>query len=773
MKNLENLTLGDYVAIFRRRFGYVVSTALIVTAGTVIYVKQLPPVYMSETTITVSGRFLPDDYIRSIDRETNSERMDFVKQQLQSRTFLEGIVREFHLAGPDGVENAAQVVRTKIEMPVLVTATAFKLGFSASKPELAQAITKRLAEKVIALNDSFRKEKVQVADDFLEQQLREAGDALSKAEQELLAFRSQSGIPATEVVNADTLRDLKMQLTKTDNELQLNLDQRKLLERRMQEHDQLKSALRAPAASASTATATVAATPSTAPVYQPALTPQSPLESQLASKRAELAALKTRYTPLHGDVIRLTQEVNQLEALVRQAQLARVAPEPAPAAPSISSPSGSPPVTRPVQSQGSGLPELDEAMDLIPAEIRLQMQQVDREIAKLQQAKNALSGQVSAYQSRLNPSPGVAQDLASLTRTYDAAKQRYAFLADKRLSSELASRADASKSNEVFKVADEAFFPRQALGPNRRLFAAIGGVAGLLVGLGIAFIRDFVDPALHTEEDALAELKLPVLASSPSVKPNVRRGSKKKTFLNVAGTQPEGRVFSLRNGKASIREIILDPNCDASENYRLLQTRLVALRKTRPVKTILVSSAVPKEGKTFSACCIAGILAQEPGKKVLLIDGDLRKPSLTAMLGLDDKVLPNDLSAVVRGRVELEKSIQRCSEVNLHFIPSGVSETGAADVLGSPDLEPIIRRCAEEFDWVVIDCPPILAAADVNLLARVCDTVLLVVRAGKTSANLVKESIHRIGADRICGVLLNRVRTVHSSYRYRSYRQSA
>src|SRR5207249_11186403 len=129
-------------------------------SGATVYVWRLPSVYKSETTIAVSNRLVPEDYIRSIDRQTNADRMDFVRQQLQSRTFVDGIVREFDLAAPglDGLERALEAVGARIEVTVL-TPTAFKLGFSSTDPKLAQAVTGRLAERVIQLNDSFRREK--------------------------------------------------------------------------------------------------------------------------------------------------------------------------------------------------------------------------------------------------------------------------------------------------------------------------------------------------------------------------------------------------------------------------------------------------------------------------------------------------------------------------------------------------------------------------------------------------------------------------------------
>src|SRR6266446_4717036 len=139
MKSFENLTINDYIAIFRRRLWYVPVTTIIVATAIALYVRKLPSIYRSETTIAISSRFLPEDYIRSIDRQTGADQMDFVRQQLQNRGFLEAIVKEFHIAGPDGIQRVSEVVGNTIEITVFTT-SAFKLGFSATDLRLAQAI---------------------------------------------------------------------------------------------------------------------------------------------------------------------------------------------------------------------------------------------------------------------------------------------------------------------------------------------------------------------------------------------------------------------------------------------------------------------------------------------------------------------------------------------------------------------------------------------------------------------------------------------------------
>jgi Mrp family chromosome partitioning ATPase len=400
---------------------------------------------------------------------------------------------------------------------------------------------------------------------------------------------------------------------------------------------------------------------------------------------------------------------------------------------------------------------------------------------------------VSAIESQLNPTPAVAQELAALNREYEAAKQRYNYLSDKKLSSEMAARVDASENNETFKVLDEAYLPMFPVSPNRPLLALVGCAAGLICGLGAAFGREFLDSTLHTEADAAAELNLPILGGIPNIQGKIERKAKTTLGLpELAGLRDEkGRAkFYLKLADSKIRDIIMNPFAPAGEPYRLMHAKLLAMQKRQAMKTILVTSAVPGEGKTFAATCLAGVLARESGKRVLLIDADLRTGNAGRMLGFGEKGIglvelldeAADLATVeidvTDGYPEcevlpntrtLERSIVQCSEVNMHLLPSGTSRNKPAHLLNTPRLEGLLRQAELLYDWIIIDSPPVLALADANVLAPLCDGTVVVVRTGKTPAAAVKEAIRRIGTERICGLLMNRTRGGHSSYYYGSY----
>jgi Mrp family chromosome partitioning ATPase len=228
----------------------------------------------------------------------------------------------------------------------------------------------------------------------------------------------------------------------------------------------------------------------------------------------------------------------------------------------------------------------------------------------------------------------------------------------------------------------------------------------------------------------------------------------------------------------------LNPLSPAAELYRLTQAKLSVLQKERGINVILVTSAVPNEGKTFAACCLAGVLARERRKRVLLIDADLRKGSAGRVFGLNEnmrglnQLLENnylefnkssDGSIVLLDTPDLEQHIVKCAELNLSFLPSGTGNGEPAQLSNIPQLELLIRQAAGMFDWVIIDSPPVLAVADTHLLAPLCDATLFVVHSRKTNAAAVKEAIQRIGSDRICGLLMNRMNRRDAYYDYSYY----
>jgi capsular exopolysaccharide synthesis family protein len=216
---------------------------------------------------------------------------------------------------------------------------------------------------------------------------------------------------------------------------------------------------------------------------------------------------------------------------------------------------------------------------------------------------------------------------------------------------------------------------------------------------------------------------------------------------------------------------------ESIEQFRGLRSKLYQLRDQAKLKTILISSGQPAEGKTFVAANLAISLARNRNNRVLLIDGDLRSPSLHAILGASDipglteylagSAEPNDIMQRNLDSSLVETGLER-SLSNLAFIPAGAGGDNSSELVANHRIEELIAILAPHFDWILIDSPPVLAVADAVDLARAADGVLLVARGATTPYDVAQRAQTAFNNSRILGFVLNAVKDVppNSSYSY-------
>jgi protein-tyrosine kinase len=231
--------------------------------------------------------------------------------------------------------------------------------------------------------------------------------------------------------------------------------------------------------------------------------------------------------------------------------------------------------------------------------------------------------------------------------------------------------------------------------------------------------------------------------------------------------------FDLSAAEYRIRSV-LDPHTLVGEQYRMLRSKLSLMQKEQGIKLLLVTSSVPGEGKTFTSCSLACILALEPGKRVLLIDCDLRRPRVCGEFGLNGIRPAKGLSQVLRGELRVDEAMLKATEGNLYLLPAGPEPQNPAELLSSPRLERTLNSLSDSFDWIIIDTPPVLAMADASIISPLCDGVLLVINMEKTPTKIIRQSVQRIGQNRILGLILNRGKHIKGSqYYYHYYHKDA
>jgi protein-tyrosine kinase len=205
-----------------------------------------------------------------------------------------------------------------------------------------------------------------------------------------------------------------------------------------------------------------------------------------------------------------------------------------------------------------------------------------------------------------------------------------------------------------------------------------------------------------------------------------------------------------------------------TEQFRTLRSRLTQIRETLPLKTILVTSAISGEGKTFIASNLAQVLARQRERRVLLIDGDLRRSRLHMPLGAP---MSPGLSDYLRGEAKEMAVIQHGQQENLCFIPGGTLAAEPSELLSNGKLKILLERLTPVFDWIIIDSPPCVPVSDSLILADQCDGVLLVVRAASTPLALAQKARQELQGRNVIGAVLNAVEDAQSygGYYYDGY----
>jgi len=208
-----------------------------------------------------------------------------------------------------------------------------------------------------------------------------------------------------------------------------------------------------------------------------------------------------------------------------------------------------------------------------------------------------------------------------------------------------------------------------------------------------------------------------------------------------------------------------EPDSLAAEKFRFLGVRLRQIQQSRPLKKVLVTSTIPEEGKSFVSANLAGVLARRK-QKVLLIEGDLRRPSLGAQFGLGRLA---GLGEWLQGDHRKLSNIYRLEGPDFWFMPAGDPPANPLELMQSGSLSQLMAHLCTIFDWIIVDSPPLLPLADTTVWSRITDGTLLVARPGKTEKSALQSGLEHIKKSELLGVVLNGCTNSHGKSYYRSY----
>lgn len=364
-----------------------------------------------------------------------------------------------------------------------------------------------------------------------------------------------------------------------------------------------------------------------------------------------------------------------------------------------------------------------------PEEIKPLSQKIIEEEVKVQSLQASIDEQnkiVKNYESRFNKLPKTTIELARLERERSALEKLYLIVEEKY---QEATINEQSQPGNVL-IVDPGIRPTEPAKPNRKLIVLIGLILGGGVGLGFVFLRDYMDNTIKTPEDI------------------------EKQNMNLLAWLPQ--IDELLVGNKNEVEFIVKRKPDAipSEAFRTLRTRIQFSKVgTNALKTLMITSPSPGEGKTTVSLNLSGSFALN-GMKTLLFDTDLRKPRVHNAMGVNR--IPGFVDYFFE-QVSYEDIIRKSDMENLYYITTGTIPPNPSEILGSKQMQTFIDKLKKEFDIIIFDTAPIIAVSDSEILATYVDATLLVISANKTEKELVKRSVDVLSRDKnnFIGLVLN------------------
>jgi capsular exopolysaccharide synthesis family protein len=395
-----------------------------------------------------------------------------------------------------------------------------------------------------------------------------------------------------------------------------------------------------------------------------------------------------------------------------------------------------------------GLGEAYSGREQIAAAIKTKQVQLDAEINKVVQAieteyqlaqarERSLQDQYDAQRGEAINQDRVAMQYLSLEADAKSDRQLYENLMQR--AKETGVTGEFRGTN--VQVVDAAEVPRMPVLPNRSRDFTFALMTGLLLAFGLAFGLEYLDSRLKTPDDIKTHLNVPFLGLVPAI--STKSGPNGAPLLD-RGVPP-----------------------GFTEAMRALRTSVIFSSAADGSRTVMVTSTAPSEGKTLISSNLAHALAQAE-QRTLIVDGDMRRPRVHEVFGYDQEP---GLSNVLVGTTQLQSAIRRTDQAFLSVLPAGHLPPNPAELLGSPKYRRLLEQLGRDFDWIIVDAPPVMAVTDAAIISHDVGGVIFVVGAEMTPRRNAQMAIEQLTSARarIIGAVLNRVQLERHSYYYAPY----
>lgn len=473
----SNMQIREYFDIARRRKMWVILISLSVIIATVMVARGLPNIYRAETVILVDPQKVPDSYVPSTVSSSITDRLSTIRQQVMSPSQLTRLIDELGLFPELRKKLTDQDLIARMQKATTIEVvdsggqrlSAFRIAFSGSDPRQVAEVTNRLASMFTERNLKARQQQFNGTAEFLDNELQETKHQLEEKERQLqdLKARYIMDLPESKQYHLEAMNSLRDKLRNSQDLVSRDRQSKVYL--------QSMSGLSAP----------------TVEVDGDSSASTSPYQAQLRKLETQLRDLQVRYGPNYPDVRKVQSEINKLKAKAAAEKPTMV-----------------------IQEQPANSAQQHRLRNPV---VEAELNKLDQEIESQTKIQADLENQIQYHVSKLQQVPIFEQQISGLMRDYDALRNHYSQLQDKKLSAQMASELETQEAGERFVILDPATPPDRPFGPNRALIIGGGIIMGLLCGIGVAVLVELSDQSVRHEQEAAKIFGKPVLAGVPQI----------------------------------------------------------------------------------------------------------------------------------------------------------------------------------------------------------------------------------------------------------------
>ncbi|HEX9006547.1 MAG TPA: polysaccharide biosynthesis tyrosine autokinase [Bacteroidota bacterium] len=718
-------TLHDYLAVILRGKWIILTCFVLVFGAALLYIKFADRVYRATTSVRIDVKAAES----SIFQQTPSYigNLNIIQNELQvlkSNALADVVARRLidlryvdsaktipiqiieapqELPGKGGlasVEMVSSRVQSSVEFEPVRESDVIKISAASKSPEEAALIANAYVQAYFDRNIFASRTKQRSFREFLEGQAKDKQAALAKSEESLRRYMEEKGVVSLDD-NSKRIIEQLSQLESQRDAVDINIQS---LERTLQTYREQVTQQEQ----------------SVAKVMGEANDPYiERLQAQLAQlevQRDITVAQNPDYVGKEVYNAQLKEIDGQIQSL--KAKLKKRTDEF---------------LTNLLPGVASSAEQHDPAAYL--RQVKQKMLESQVELQALQARRTALTDAIREYNRQFENLPRKNMDFARLQREKLSMEKLYLNIEEKYNEANISEQREAG----YIDIFDPAVIPGAPSSPKVMITLLLGIVGGLGLGLLIVFGREYMKEVLRTPEDVK------------------KRGFTPMSTIMLMGSSELRRHVNGKSGtEAQVAPqlvMITNPLAPVAESYRHLRTNIHLAHRTDAPQTLLVSSPDEGEGKTTTVANLAVAFARS-GKRTVLVDGDLRRPTLFKVFNV--RMKPG-LHEMLAGVATLDECLQRTPVEDLNLLTSGSIPQNPAEYLGSDRMQRLIEELKEQFDVILFDAPPVLAVTDASVIATQVDRVILVISSGKTPAqdfDRAVETLDAVGV-KVSGVVLN------------------